>query len=205
MTRTRLFLIRHGQVEGHEEKRYNGQGDVPLTALGRRQFAALAERLRGEPLAAVYTSDLSRCLRGAEEIARPHGLLPEGRSGLREISMGEWEGTTWKELQEKCPGQWQARLCDLVHYRVPGGENLLDVAARVRPVLGEILERHRGEDVALVAHGGVNRLILLDAVGAPLERLFSFEQNYGCLNVIDYYPDGLSVVKLVNLTVTGVG
>lgn len=201
MTRTRLYLVRHGQVEGHEEKRYNGQGDVSLTGLGQRQFAGLAERLRGEKLAAVYCSDLSRCLRGAETIASFHALVPEIRSGVREISMGEWEGTTWKELQEKRPEEWRGRLDDLVNYRPPGGENLLDVAGRVRPVVREILDRHPGEEVALVAHGGVNRLILLDAVGAPLDRLFSFEQNYGCLNIIDYYPDGLSVVKLVNFVI----
>ncbi|MBE0598283.1 MAG: histidine phosphatase family protein, partial [Desulfuromonadales bacterium] len=85
-----------------------------------------------------------------------------------------------------------------VHFRPPGGENLLEVAARVRRVLGEIRQRHPGEEVALVAHGGVNRLILLDAVGAPLERLFSIEQDFGCLNIIDYHADGISVVKLVN-------
>lgn len=203
MTRTRIFLVRHGQVEGHEEKRYNGQGDVALTDLGHRQFAALAERLRPENLAAVYSSDLSRSLRGAEAIAAPHGIVPEARPGLREICMGEWEGTTWKELQAKYPREWQARLGDLVNYRPPCGENLLDVAARVRPVVREILDRHPGEDVVVVAHGGVNRLVLLDAVGAPLDRLFSFEQNYGCLNVIDYYPDGLSVVKLMNLVIEG--
>lgn len=198
MTRTRIHLIRHGQVEGHHDKRYNGQGEVPLTALGLRQFEHLAERLRGERLSAVYSSDLSRCLRGAELIAAPHGLAPEPDPDLRELSMGEWEGITWNELQEKYPREWRSRLTDLVNYRVPGGENLLDLAGRVRPVIRDIVRRHQGEEVVVVGHGGINRLILLDAVGAPLDRLFSFEQNYGCLNIIDYYPDGLSVVKLVN-------
>ncbi len=196
--RTRLFLIRHGQVEGHQEKRYNGQGDVPLTETGRRQFEQLAERLRGERLAAVYSSDLSRCVQGARTIAGPHGLVPEARAAFREICMGAWEGITWNELKESYPDQWQGRLDDVVHFRAPEGENLLDVAARVRPALAELVARHRGEELALVGHGGINRVILLDAVGAPLDRLFSFEQSYGCLNIIDYFEDGISVVKLVN-------
>jgi alpha-ribazole phosphatase len=196
--RTRVFLVRHGQVKGHQEKRYNGQGEVPLTDTGRRQFELLAERLQGESLAAVYSSDLSRCLTGAHAIAHPHRLVPQGRRDLREICMGEWEGITWKELQKEYPDQWKARIADLVNYRAPAGENLLDVAARVRPVLSDIVARHQGEQIAVVGHGGINRVILLDAVGAPLQRLFSFEQDYGCLNIIDYYEDGISVVKLVN-------
>lgn len=198
LLRTRLYLMRHGQVQGHQEKRYNGQGEVPLTPVGRRQFETLAERLRDEPLTAVYSSDLSRCREGAGLIAEGHGLTAVAAPELREISMGEWEGTTWSELQTRHPRQWQARLADPVHFRVPGGENLLDVAARVRPVLDRILHDHRGEAVALVAHGGVNRLILLDALRAPLDRLFSLEQDFGCLNIVDYYEGGRSVIKLLN-------
>ncbi|MBE0598613.1 MAG: histidine phosphatase family protein, partial [Desulfuromonadales bacterium] len=72
MLTTRLFLMRHGQVQGHQEKRYNGQGEVPLTPLGRRQFEQLTERLRHHRLAAVYSSDLSRCQDGARLLAAPH-------------------------------------------------------------------------------------------------------------------------------------
>ena len=105
---------------------------------------------------------------------------------------------TWQEIQKSWPDEWQARLADLVNYRVPQGENLLDVEARVIPVIDEIIERHRGEDVLVVAHGGVNRVILLKAIGAPLNRMFNIEQSYGCYNIIDYYTDGQVTVKLLN-------
>ena len=61
-----------------------------------------------------------------------------------------------------------------------------------------ILAEQVGREVLVVGHGGVNRVILLDAIGAPLDRLFHIEQNFGCLNIIDYYPDGIGVVKLLN-------
>jgi alpha-ribazole phosphatase/probable phosphoglycerate mutase len=195
---TRLYLMRHGQVQGHEEKRYNGQGEVPLTPVGIRQFEVLAERLRPLPLTAVYSSDLTRCREGARRIASEHGLTPVTTPELREICMGEWEGTTWAELQARDPRGWQARLADPLHFRVPGGENLLDVVARIRPVLARIVRDHPGEAVAMVAHGGVNRLILLDALGAPLDRLFRLEQDFGCLNIVDLHPDGTRLVRLVN-------
>ncbi len=198
MSHTRIYLVRHGQVEGFEEKRYNGQADVSLTALGRIQYQQLAERLKEKPLAAVYSSDLSRCLLGAHLLAEPHGLTPVPRAELRELNIGHWEGQTWKELQARYPDEWQARLTDLENYRVPGGESTRDMAERALPVIRQLAERHRGEEILVVGHGGLNRVILLDAIGAPLNRLFYIEQNFGCLNIIDYYADGIGVVKLLN-------
>ncbi len=198
MEKTRIYLMRHGQVEGHEHRRYNGQNDVALTGLGRRQSETLAERLRDVSLAAVYASDLSRCRYAAELIARDHGLEPACFAELRELHIGKWQGLTWEEIQRRWPDEWQARLDDLVHYQVDGGESLRQMAERVRPVIARLVARHRGEEIALVAHGGVNRVILLDAIGAPLERMFHIEQSYGCLNVIDYWADGYATVQLLN-------
>lgn len=198
MSQTRIYLVRHGQVEGFESKRYNGQGDVPLTGQGRAQFEMLRMRLEKKEIAAVYGSDLGRCVDGAKILAAPFMLEPVFKSELRELHIGEWEGHTWHELQSRYPDQWQARLQDIVHYRVPGGESLFDMSRRVRPVIKEIVAAHKDQEIILVAHGGVNRVILLDAIGAPLDRLFHIEQDYGCLNIIDYYGDGISVVKLLN-------
>lgn len=197
-TKTRIYLLRHGEVAGAGTPRYNGQADVALTEHGLDQYHALKERFAGMPLSACYTSDLSRCLRGAEVLASQFGLAPVRKRELRELHIGIWQGMSWTEIQASYPGQWQARLNDLVNYRVPQGENLVDLNGRVMPVIGEIVAKHQGEDVLVVAHGGVNRVILLNAIGAPLSSLFSIEQNYACLNIIDYYADGKTVVKLLN-------
>jgi broad specificity phosphatase PhoE len=156
------------------------------------------ERLAGAPVSACYTSDLSRCVIGADIICEQFGIQPIRSSQLRELNIGIWEGLAWHEITLRWPQEWQARMADLVNYRAPGGENLLDVEARVMPVLTEILERHRGQEVLVVGHGGVNRIILLNAIGAPLAGMFNIEQNYGCYNIIDYYADGLATVKLLN-------
>jgi len=66
------------------------------------------------------------------------------------------------------------------------------------PVIREIVERHKGQEVLVVGHGGVNRVVLLNAIGAPLAGMFNIEQNYGCYNIIDYYADGRATVKLLN-------
>jgi alpha-ribazole phosphatase len=195
---TRLYLIRHGQVKGFEQRRYNGHADVALTDLGVEQYHLLKDRLADSHISACYSSDLTRCKIGANIICEQFGIEPTFRSELRELNVGIWESLTWQEIQSRWPNEWQARLNDLVNYRVPQGENLLDVEARLMPVVREILERHRGQEILLVGHGGVNRIILLAAIGAPLANMFNIEQNYGCLNIIDYYADGRATVKLLN-------
>ena len=200
MQRTRVYLVRHGQVEGFQEKRYNGQGNVALTELGQRQSERVSAWLAGASLDAVYSSDLARSIHGARLIAERHGLDVVTEPALRELDVGDWQGRTWSELQEAYPRQWQERLRDLANYRVPGGESLQDAADRVLPSLRRIIDRHPGGAVALVAHGGVNRIILLDAIGAALDKAFAIEQDYGCLNIIDYQDTGRSVVRLLNGT-----
>ena len=195
---TRIYLIRHGQVVGHEQRRYNGHHDVALTDLGVEQYHLLKDRLADKRISACYSSDLTRCRIGADIICRQFGIQPVHRSELRELNIGIWESLTWQEIQSRWPTEWQARLNDLGNYRVPEGENLLDLHNRAMPVVSEVLERHQGQEILLVGHGGLNRIILLNAIGAPLVNMFNIEQNYGCLNIIDYYPDGRSTVKLLN-------
>jgi alpha-ribazole phosphatase/probable phosphoglycerate mutase len=198
MKRTRLHLVRHGEVDGAEEKRYNGQSDVGLTQKGVAQIGLVQMRIKKMPIAAVYSSDLTRCTDGARLLASAFELEPVAMPELREIDAGDWEGMTWDEILKKHPKLWKQRLNDIVNTPFPGGENLLDVAKRIRPAIQGLVDKHQGEEIVIVAHGGVNRIILLDAIGAPLESLFSIEQDFGCLNSIDYYDDGNSVVRLLN-------
>lgn len=195
---TRVFLLRHGQVEGHDEPRYNGQQDVALTSCGLLQYQQLTERLQDRPIRAVYSSDLARCFKGAQLLAAAHDLVPIALPDLRELHAGEWAGRPWSELKASYPRQWQERLEDILHYRIPGGENLLDVRERARTAIAEILRRHPGQEVIVVAHGGVNRVLLLDALGAPLEKVFSLSQFYGCLNILDYQSSDRVTVQVIN-------
>lgn len=194
--KTRIHLIRHGEVEGAH--RYNGHYDAALTPRGVEQYHQLKSRLDPDHISACYTSDLTRTVRGGEILGAYLGVEPVKVPELREMHCGEWQGLSVPEIQETRPDEWAARLADLVSFRAPGGESVGDVAARVLPAFHQIVERHRGEEVLVVAHGGVNRIILMDAVGAPLASMFSMEQRYCCLNVIDYFADGNVVIKLVN-------
>jgi alpha-ribazole phosphatase len=194
---TRLFLVRHGEVEG--DGVIHGHVDVSLTARGMAQLEAVAARLAGEPLAGVYSSDLQRARVGAELVARGRGLPALADPAFRELDMGEWDARPFKKIRAEEGERIRAWWADMENYVLPGGESLGQLRSRVVGALTPLLERHRGESLCLVAHSGVNRIVLFDAIGVPLTHYRRLAQDYGCLNLIEYYPDGNAVVRHVNL------
>ncbi len=195
--RNRLYLARHGQVQGFERFPIYGSTDVEITDVGRAQMEALAERLRHARIDAVFSSDLRRSAEGARIVGRHHDLPVLSLPELREMDFGAWEGLTLGEVQERFPEELEKRQKDVAEYRIPGGESLASFSRRVLTCLGKLLEEREGEHVLLVVHGMVNRIVLCDALGMDLSRVFSLHQAYGCLNIIDTFPDA-SLVRLVN-------
>ncbi len=196
-TRTRLYLARHGETTASAEYRYIGQTDVDITGNGLEQMERIKQRLKGEEIQAFFSSDLIRARKGAEIIASCHGIEPVACPEFREIHLGVWEGMTREEIMERYPEEYTARLQDLVHRRIDGGESFRDVHERVMQKLSRILADMAGSTILLLAHGGVNRVILFDALKLDLANLTRLDQDYGCINIIDYYDSG-PVVKLVN-------
>jgi alpha-ribazole phosphatase len=150
-----------------------------------------------ENLSAIYCSDLQRAIKSAEIIAGPHSLVPVKLPALRERSFGIWEGMSFMEIKGKYPREFEAWAENPVRYSPPGGENTLDADARVAAAMEKIVDDHAGEMIAIVAHGGVNRLILCRIMGIPLENIFRIEQDYAAVNIIEFW-DKYPVVKLLN-------
>jgi alpha-ribazole phosphatase/probable phosphoglycerate mutase len=195
---TRVYLMRHGEVRNGGEKRYNGHIDIDITEIGREQMQRLAGMLAGKNIAAVYSSDLIRSAKGAEIISRSLNLTYTPLRDLRERSVGKWEGLTAEEIKERFPGEYTAWRADLLNYRPPDGECLLDVRERILPVHKKLVNSHYGQEIAMLLHGGVNRVIIADALGLDLMNLFRIDQSFGALNIIDYYDDSMAVIKLLN-------
>jgi alpha-ribazole phosphatase len=195
---TRVHLMRHGEVVNSAEKRYNGHIDVDITQNGVEQMHRLAGVLAGNKISAIYSSDLIRSVKGAEIIAGHLGTAYTPLRELRERSVGVWEGLTIDEIKERFPEEYVVWRADLLNYRPQGGECLLDVKERVLPVFKRLVASHPEQQIAMLLHGGVNRVILADALGMPLLNLFRIDQAFGALNIIDYHDDGMAVVRLIN-------
>jgi phosphoserine phosphatase len=181
---TTIYLVRHGSVVGAETRRFIGHLDVPLSLLGERQITALAERLRAVRLDAVYSSDLARARRTAEILAAPHGLPTVRLAALREFSMGRWEGLTAEQIRELDPAAFSAWMADIAGYQFPEGENLAQLSGRAWPALEAIVAAHPGGAVAVVAHGGTNRVLLCRALGIADHRILAIGQDYAALSVL---------------------
>ena len=238
---TALYLIRHGETEGNDTRRYKGSIDVPLSEkgieqmkgsslfiqeyLGKASFskhmsylkeihkspddsveelkcetqssASELQNCRDSGLQAVYTSNLSRAVRSAGIIAEPYSLTPVELPDLRERSFGLWEGMTFAEIREKYPEEFKAWANDPLRYSPVEGESTIGVKERILPSLNRILSSHKGENIAVVAHDGVNRIILCHFLGMPLENIFRIEQDNAAVNIIEFW-DKYPVVKLLN-------
>jgi len=105
---------------------------------------------------------------------------------------------TREEAVLKYPEDVRFSFRSLAKEKVFGGETLEDLRLRVMPAVGGIVSSHTGESVLIIAHGGVNRVVLCEAMGLDLSNFFRIEQDYGCLNIIDYFDDNVSVVKVLN-------
>ena len=200
--RTRLYLARHGELVTSHEWRYVGHKDVALNEAGREQIGMLARRLRCESIDVLLASDLTRAVHSAEIIGSAIGRTPIADRAFREVHLGRWEGLTRDEIIERFPREYELRSRDVTSHRIRGGESFADVRDRVIPALTSYLEKYQGKNLMLVAHGGVNRIILSHALGLDLANMPRIDQAYGCLNVIDFF-DGVPVVRLLNETPPG--
>jgi alpha-ribazole phosphatase len=192
---TRLVLVRHGEPDESMHGRCYGSLDVPLSAAGLRRAAAVGETLRSHEIEAVYSSPLQRAFDTARAVASAHGLEPIPRDALRELDFGELEGMSHEEIASEHPELYRFWMEDPSKVRFPGGEALSDLRARVLPEVAGIRERHAGQAVAVVAHGGVVRVVLADALELPDTAFFRLDQPYGALSVVDWI-EGVPVVRV---------
>ena len=176
-------------------KRYIGQTDRPLSPVGRDQAQWWSQKLSDVSFEAIYTSDLKRSKETAEILAAGREISIQPKTGLREINLGQWEGRTIASVRSHFPDEFRRRGLDFGGYRPPEGESFRDLQERVLPVFQEIVSAARG-NMLIVAHAGVNRVILCHVLGMPIKHLFRIAQDDGCLNVIETRGNLFRVITL---------
>ena len=183
---TRLYLIRHGSTVLTAEDRFAGATNVALSDEGRAQVTALAARLGGVKLGAVYASPLDRTMETASVLAAPHGLEVQPVDGLREISHGRWEGMTRAEVLTAFPDEVAAWDEDPYTFAPEGAESGLAVTARALPSLMNIYAAHRGGHIAIVSHKATIRLVISSMLGFdPRRYRDNLDQSPCALNIVD--------------------
>jgi len=168
---TRILLVRHGETAHNASGQCQGRLDVPMSAQGEAQVQRLRSRLVAsgalDALSVAYTSPLTRAVR-TSELLLPDAIPPATvDDDLAELSYGRWQGTTPTDWPPGADAQWRTDPWSL---EFPDGESLAAVRTRALRALGRIVHQHPGESVLVSAHGHLNRVLLLDALGmSPLD------------------------------------
>lgn len=196
MNTTRILAIRHGETAWNVDTRIQGHLDIPLNAQGLRQAAHLAQALaEGDAVDAVYASDLSRAHATANAIAQALQQSVTAHPGLRERHFGEFQGRTFAEIEVELPEHawhWRKRTPDWVP--PGGGESLEMLRERILKTVDELAARHTGQQIVLVAHGGVLDILYRAATRLELQAPRTWQLTNTAVNRLLWSPQGLSMV-----------
>ncbi|MCB1979503.1 MAG: histidine phosphatase family protein [Burkholderiaceae bacterium] len=194
MDATRIVAVRHGETAWNVDTRIQGHQDIALNDTGRWQAAQVARALAGEEIAAVYASDLLRAHATGAAIAQAAGAPLHAEPRLRERHFGAFEGRTFAEIEAEAPEQalrWRKRD---PHYAPEGGESLVRLQARIADVTARLAARHLGEQIVLVAHGGVLDALYRLATGQALQAPRTWQLTNAAINRLLWTPEALTLV-----------
>jgi alpha-ribazole phosphatase len=194
----KIYIARHGETTWNAEGRAQGRSDPDLSPKGYGQSLILLERLKDRPISAIYTSTLRRSILTAQPIAGHLGLPICRQPELDEIALGIMEGVQFDDIDERTRTEWERFRENRLTYHIPGAENYTDVSNRVRPFKERILRDHEEQEILIVAHRGVNRMLVGLLLEMSLEEALSIEQTNECLYLIqrngkpkvNYYLNG---------------
>lgn len=195
MEATRIIAVRHGETAWNVDTRIQGQTDIGLNDTGRWQAQRVGEALAGEAIDAIYSSDLSRAHQTAQAIATHSEVPVIAERGLRERCFGMFEGRTFDEIHQAWPEEalsWRKRIPDWAPPE--GGESLLALRARVSGAVQAMAARHPGQQIVMVAHGGVLDSIYRLATGQEVNSPRTWQLPNGAINRLLWTTTGLTLV-----------
>ncbi len=193
---TRIIAIRHGETAWNVDTRIQGHLDIPLNDVGLWQAQQAAKALAGEDIQAIYSSDLARAFATAQAVAETTGATLTPCRQLRERSFGDFQGRTFAQIEAESPEdalRWRKRDPDFVP--AGGGESLAMLRERIDATVNELAARHPGEQIVLVAHGGVMDVLYRLATRLDLQAPRTWQLTNAAINRLLWTPDsGLSLV-----------
>jgi broad specificity phosphatase PhoE len=196
---TRFILVRHGQTEWNRVERFRGRADLALDETGRRQAEAAALRLKGEQIAAIYSSPLKRTIETASILARQLKLPVQPFEGLLDIDFGSWQGLSPEEAAQQDSQLYQKWLEHPHEVRFPHGESLDIVRQRVVSGVEDVASKHNDQTVVLVSHKVVCQVLMCAMIGLDNSHFWQVRQDVNAINIFEL-RDGAPLVMLVNDT-----
>lgn len=195
----RVILLRHGETAWNRDGVFRGTEDVPLNSLGYEQAVLTGERLRQVSLAHAFTSPLSRSRDTALGAVKPQGLPVENREFLNDMHFGQWQGHTVENVAAQWPKEYDIWLNNPSHCQTPGGESLAGVMQRVSRGVEELIQKNEEENLLLVSHRVIIKLLLLWAVGSDSSAFWKIRIDNCSLSSF-IVKKGFCVIERINDT-----
>ena len=197
----KIFIVRHSQTSGNSALKYFGITDVELNEEGINQAGLISKRLEKESVRRIYSSSLKRAFKTAEIIAKPHRISVELKEDLKEINFGNWEGLSFQEIQRSYPYEFSEWQNNIMGFKMPQGESILELKGRVETAFNEILNSAIENNVVIVTHGGPIRIMLSNILSPnALKTVFwKIKQDNAALNIIEN-TDNIQIISLMNDT-----
>ena len=196
---TRIYLLRHAEVETRYQRVFGGRIDMDLSPRGHQQAMGLAAYMRRFQLDAIYASPMKRVQQTLAPLLDNRALPPIVIDALREVDFGVWTGLTWEEVNTRHKmraSEWLEKLDQGV---IPDAESAHDFRKRLEPCLRQILGEYSGQTVAVLCHGGVIRMLLSVLLDLPIRKMAGFEIDYASLTQVDCSPQR-SEIQVLNFT-----
>ncbi len=188
----RAVLVRHGETDYNAKRIFQGYGDIPLSDLGRRQAAQVAERLKNMPVDVFYSSDILRTMQTAEAISQRVTMTPTPCEGLREWHVGDWEGKPVDEFE----AHLEAIGAHVVSYVPEGGESQLQTQARMVAQMEAFTTQHLGQTVLCVSHGRAIDMFARHVLGLDAMREPPYHITNTSVSIFDWQDDQWHMVTL---------
>ncbi|MGZ4610275.1 MAG: bifunctional RNase H/acid phosphatase [Actinomycetes bacterium] len=198
-TPTTFVMLRHGETVHTAEKRFSGSGgeDPPLSAIGEEQAHRAAAVLDGRGITAVVSSPLRRARQTADIVARALRLSVRVVDDIRECAFGEWEGLTIAEVRDRFPDELEAWWRSTA-VPPPGGESFDEVDRRVRRARDQVITRHPEGTVLVVSHVSPIKVLVRDALEAPVAAMFRMELSPASVTEIQWFASGTASMRSFN-------
>lgn len=181
-----LLLIRHGETDWNNERRIQGNTDTPLNANGIAQAQQLAARIAGDKIDALYTSPLARARATAEVVAQQAGVALLLDDRLKEKGLGDLEGLTVDEFQERYPDLHRGWISSVDHFPLPGEESPAQLRERLVTFLDDLDARYsNGARVGVVTHGGTISMFVATLIGLGVNQRSPFWFDNASVTLMD--------------------
>ncbi len=213
---TRVIIVRHGQSNYNAQKRIQGRSNKSvLTEKGQADARKVGETLGQLPIAKIYCSPLNRAKQTAEIIQQCFGSLPplEATDGLLEVDLPQWENMTKQDVVTQFPEAyrcWHERPHEFVMQltgekdpKDPVEHNpIAELYAQAQRFWQRLLTESEGQTVAIIAHNGINRCLLMSAIGIPISHYHRLQQSNCNLNILNFSGGWGDPVQLESLNQT---